>query len=222
RPARRPGHRPPPRAPPRRDRRHCWPALHPPRPAGERRSHRSDKVFIRRTTRVHPAPPRPTVRDKEIEESRGRGMKNDGAHRNRGRAGQVRDSLAPAADHDREHEMRESFHEDLEKFSAAVVDMTNQASAALERATHALLDADVTLAETVISSSEGPIRDACLALEDKAVDLLARESPVAGDLRLIVAGLRGMADLDRMAGLAAHIAKIARLRYPGCAVPDVL
>jgi phosphate transport system protein len=118
--------------------------------------------------------------------------------------------------------MRESFHEDLEKFSAAVVDMTNQASTALERATHALLDADVTLAETVISSSGGPIRDAYLTLEDKAVDLLARQQPVAGDLRVIVAGLRGMADLDRMAGLAAHIAKIARLRYPGYAVPDEL
>jgi phosphate transport system protein len=52
--------------------------------------------------------------------------------------------------------------------------------------------------------------------------MLARQQPVAGDLRVIVAGLRGVADLLRMGDLAGHIAEIARLRYPGCAVPDSL
>jgi len=117
--------------------------------------------------------------------------------------------------------MREMFHEELEKFSAAVVDMTNLVSAALDRATRALLDADVTLAESVISS-EDEIDAAYDELEDKAVELLARQAPVAGDLRTIVAGLRGVADLERMGGLARHIAKITRLRYPACAVPDGL
>src|SRR5262249_42941051 len=127
----------------------------------------------------------------------------------------------PPADDDREHAMREMFHEELEKFSAAVVDMTNLVSAALDRATRALLDADVTLAESVISS-EDEIDAAYDELEDKAVELLARQAPVAGDLRTIVAGLRGVADLERMGGLARHIAKITRLRYPACAVPDGL
>ena len=117
--------------------------------------------------------------------------------------------------------MRETFHEELDHMSSSVVDMTKLVSVALERATQALLDADVSLAESVISA-DAEIEAAYQALEDKAVELLARQAPVAGDLRIIVAGLRGVADLERMGGLARHIAKIARLRYPACAVPDVL
>jgi len=117
--------------------------------------------------------------------------------------------------------MRQMFHAELDSISAAVVEMTTMVSATLERATEALLEADVSLAESVISS--GPaIEDAYEALEDKAIDLLARQSPVAGDLRIIVAGLRGVSDLERMGGLARHIAKIARLRYPQCAVPELM
>jgi phosphate transport system protein len=117
--------------------------------------------------------------------------------------------------------MRETFHEELDQMSASVVDMTKLVSVALERATQALLDADVSLAESVISS-DAEIDAAYQALEDKAVELLARQAPVAGDLRVIVAGLRGVADLERMGGLARHVAKIARLRYPACAVPAEL
>jgi phosphate transport system protein len=117
--------------------------------------------------------------------------------------------------------MRETFHDELDQMSASVVDMTKLVSGVLEHATKALLEADLSLAESVISS-DTEIEAAYQALEDKAVVMLARQSPVAGDLRIIVAGLRGVADLERMGGLARHIAKIARLRYPGCAVPDVL
>jgi phosphate transport system protein len=117
--------------------------------------------------------------------------------------------------------MRETFHDELDRMSASVVDMTKLVSVVLERATQALLDADVSLAESVISA-DAEIEAAYQALEDKAVELLARQAPVAGDLRIIVAGLRGVADLERMGGLARHIAKIARLRYPACAVPEVL
>jgi phosphate transport system protein len=117
--------------------------------------------------------------------------------------------------------MRETFHEELDQMSASVVDMTKLVSVTLERATQALLTADVSLAESVISS-DAEIEAAYQALEDKAVELLARQSPVAGDLRIIVAGLRGVADLERMGGLARHVAKIARLRYPSCAVPEPL
>jgi phosphate transport system protein len=117
--------------------------------------------------------------------------------------------------------MRETFHDELDKMSTAVVDMTKLVSVVLERANQALLDADLPLAESVISA-DTDIEAAYQMLEDKAVELLARQAPVAGDLRIIVAGLRGVADLERMGGLARHIAKIARLRYPACAVPEVL
>ncbi|MBI1757876.1 MAG: phosphate signaling complex protein PhoU [Actinobacteria bacterium] len=117
--------------------------------------------------------------------------------------------------------MRESFHDDLAQISASVVELTTLVSVALEQATTALLEADLTLAEKVISG-QTEITAAYVALEDKAVELLARQAPVAGDLRTIVAGLRGVADLERMGGLARHIAAIARMRYPQHAVPESL
>ena len=52
--------------------------------------------------------------------------------------------------------------------------------------------------------------------------MLALESPVAGELRLVVAMLRISATLERMGDLAVHIAKVARLRYPESAIPAEL
>jgi len=59
-------------------------------------------------------------------------------------------------------------------------------------------------------------------IEERAFELLARQQPVAGDLRMLVAALRMVADLERMGDLSVHVAKVARLRYPGRAIPDVL
>lgn len=55
-----------------------------------------------------------------------------------------------------------------------------------------------------------------------ALDLLATQQPVAGDLRRIVASLRIAADVERMGDLAQHIAKVARARHPRRAVPEPL
>ncbi len=53
-------------------------------------------------------------------------------------------------------------------------------------------------------------------------DLLARQQPVATDLRVIVTSMRMSSDLERMGDLARHVAKVARLRYPESAVPAEL
>ncbi|HEX2286558.1 MAG TPA: PhoU domain-containing protein, partial [Mycobacterium sp.] len=56
--------------------------------------------------------------------------------------------------------------------------------------------------------------------EESAVRLLALQQPVASDLRKIVGSLHIGADIERMGALAVHVANIARLRHPECAVPD--
>jgi phosphate transport system protein len=56
-------------------------------------------------------------------------------------------------------------------------------------------------------------------IEKRAYDLLARQQPVAADLRLIVASLRMMVDLERAGDYARHIAELARRRYPASAIP---
>jgi phosphate transport system protein len=77
---------------------------------------------------------------------------------------------------------------------------------------------DAVLTELVTMT--GGVRDA-LKQED-SFDILARQSPVAGDLRTLVASLRMVTDLERMGDLSVHVAKVARLRYPETAVPDEL
>lgn len=117
--------------------------------------------------------------------------------------------------------MRETYHDELDAISAALVEMTNQVGSAMSRATTALLDADLTLAEMVITNDEAVdarYRD----IEARAFDLLARQQPVASDLRVLVTSLRMVADLERMGDNAVHVAKIARRRYPGSAVPPAL
>ena len=117
--------------------------------------------------------------------------------------------------------MREQFHEELDALSDLLVEMTRRVGSAVGRATTALLDADLALAESVIAADESV--DALQAdFEERSLTLLVRQAPVATDLRVIVAGLRMSADLERMGDLARHVAKLARMRYPESAIPAEL
>ena len=118
-------------------------------------------------------------------------------------------------------QMRDTYHDELDAISASLVEMTNLVGSAMSRATTALLDADLQLAESVIANDEAVdalYRDT----EARAFDLLARQQPVASDLRVLVTSLRMVADLERMGDNAVHVAKIARRRYPASAVPPAL
>src|ERR687889_753670 len=99
--------------------------------------------------------------------------------------------------------------------------MANLVGSAMSRATTALLDADLQLAEGVISADDA-VDARYREIEAKAFDLLARQQPVASDLRVLVTSLRMVADLERMGDNAVHVAKIARRRYPSSAVPPTL
>jgi phosphate transport system protein len=114
--------------------------------------------------------------------------------------------------------MRDVYHEDLDSIGRTLTEMTGLVGTAMGRATAALLEADLQVAESVISADDAV--DALQhELDARALDLLARQQPVAGDLRTIITSLRMSADLERMGDLARHIAKVARLRYPESAVP---
>jgi phosphate transport system protein len=117
--------------------------------------------------------------------------------------------------------MREQFHEELDALSDLLVEMTRRVGSAVGRATTALLDADLALAESVIGADEA-VDALQIDLEERSLALLARQAPVATDLRVIVTGLRMSADLERMGDLARHVAKLARMRYPESAIPAEL
>ena len=115
--------------------------------------------------------------------------------------------------------MRKAFHGELDQIGRMLVDMSEAVAVAVDDATSALLDADLSLAEKVISGDAGidRLRD---DLDARALDLLARQQPVAVDLRMVITSLKAAADLERMGDLALHVAKVARMRYPASAVPD--
>lgn len=115
--------------------------------------------------------------------------------------------------------MRDLYHDQLDSVIADLVTMTHSVRDATRRATEALLTANAEVAESVISD-DVKIDDWRTSIEDRSFGLLARQQPVAGDLRMLVAALRMVADLERMGDLAVHIAKVARLRYPDHALPS--
>jgi phosphate transport system protein len=115
--------------------------------------------------------------------------------------------------------VREHYREELEDINACLVEMANSVGSAMSKASTALLDADVALADLVITGDE-QIDAARESIEQRCFTLLARQQPVATDLRTITTAMRIVSDLERMGDLAVHVAKLARMRFPDHAVPQ--
>lgn len=117
--------------------------------------------------------------------------------------------------------MRDIFTAELTQLGEDLQAMSRLVESAISSAGTALLEGDVALAENVIaddSTIDAIERD----LDERCVALLAQQQPVARDLRIVVTALRMSASLERMGDLARHVAEVARLRYPGRAMPPEL
>src|SRR5207248_3821555 len=114
--------------------------------------------------------------------------------------------------------MRKAYQAELDRFTDELADLTACAEPAIAQATTALVEGDVSLAEAVITG-EPAIRERHHRLDNEAFGLLARQQPVATDLRILVAGLRMSVDLERMGVLARHVAEIVVKRHPHHVVP---
>ncbi len=117
--------------------------------------------------------------------------------------------------------MRNAFHDELDSVGTTLLQMAGLVKIAMAEATTALLASDLTIAEKVISA-DSVIDDIQHELDARTINLMARQQPVASDLRTLVTSLRMSADLERMGDLAHHVAKQARMRYPNSAVPAEL
>jgi phosphate transport system protein len=117
--------------------------------------------------------------------------------------------------------MREVFQQELREVQDRLVQMSTLVAESIENATRAFNESEVTLAETVIAA-DPHIDDAARSLDDLAIHILARQAPVARDLRIVVSALRISASLERMGDLAEHIAQLARYRFPDKVVPASL
>lgn len=117
--------------------------------------------------------------------------------------------------------MREVFQNQLSDVQQRLVEMAESVTVIMDKASRAFLTSDVALADEAIALAEAN-ENRALALDEIAIRVLAKQSPVARDLRILVSALRISASLERMGALAGHIAAISRYRYPGSAVPAAL
>ena len=109
--------------------------------------------------------------------------------------------------------MREVFQQELREVQDRLVETAELVADSIEKATRAFNSSDVSLAEEVIAD-DSRIDQLTVALDELAITILARQQPVARDLRIVVSALRISASLERMGDMSTHISQLARYRYP--------
>ncbi|MGO2004228.1 phosphate signaling complex protein PhoU [Arthrobacter rhombi] len=114
--------------------------------------------------------------------------------------------------------MRKVFQAELLTIGEELTQMAGLVADAMERAHTAYAEADTEVAQEVIAA-DARVDFMQTQLDERAIDVLALQGPVASDLRMIVGSLRMSASLERMGDLARHIAQLARLRFPVTVAP---
>jgi phosphate transport system protein len=109
--------------------------------------------------------------------------------------------------------VRALFHTQLQQLLHTLARMTRQTGQMITHASIALHQTDPALANLVITNRE-QLTPSLAAAERRCVSLLALQAPVARDLRVVVAVLRGLSHAQRMASLAQHVAVMAQLTHP--------
>ncbi|WP_166877488.1 MULTISPECIES: phosphate signaling complex protein PhoU [unclassified Salinibacterium] len=117
--------------------------------------------------------------------------------------------------------MREVFQQELREVQDRLVEIAALVATSIENATQAFNNSNIALAEQVIAD-DARIDAAAKSLDELAIDILARQQPVARDLRIVVSALRISASLERMGDMGSHIAQLARYRFPEKVVPKAL
>lgn len=109
--------------------------------------------------------------------------------------------------------MRAEYQADLETVKSDLVTMAELVADAVRNASDSMLNVDLAQAETVIAADHR-LDSLQVEVDGLVVGILAREQPVATDLRALISALRMSSTLERMGDLAEHIALETRRRYP--------
>ena len=117
--------------------------------------------------------------------------------------------------------MRKVFQAELHQIGEGLIEISALVGEAITKATTAFAAGDLQLAQEVIAA-DARIDFLQNDLDERAIDVLALQGPVASDLRMIVGSLRMSASLERMGDLARHIGQLTRLRYPNQVIPASL
>ncbi|TFD95179.1 phosphate signaling complex protein PhoU [Cryobacterium lactosi] len=117
--------------------------------------------------------------------------------------------------------MREVFQQELAEVQDRLAEIARLVAISIEKATKAFNKSDVALAEEVIADDD-KIDELTVQLDELAITILARQQPVARDLRIVVSALRISASLERMGDMSTHISQLARYRFPDKVIPKSL
>lgn len=109
-------------------------------------------------------------------------------------------------------ELRRTYHHDLEAARGELARLAALVAELIPRATAVLLDGDLEGAEYIIRGDE-EIDARCVDLEEQCIRILALQSPVATELRQVVALLKMIAEVERSGDLVRNICKAARRIY---------
>lgn len=109
--------------------------------------------------------------------------------------------------------MREVFQQELHEVQDRLVQLGELVAESIRKATRAFIESDVALAEEVIANDDR-IDAIAVGLDEHAIAILARQQPVARDLRIVVSALRISASLERMGDMSTHISQLTRFRFP--------
>ncbi|MCE5290136.1 MAG: phosphate signaling complex protein PhoU [Nocardiaceae bacterium] len=115
--------------------------------------------------------------------------------------------------------MRVVLNERLSELGGILGQMVSMAGSLMEQATQSLLQADLAVAETVITEYD-KLAGLSHRGEERAMSLLARQAPVATDLRSVISAIQIIADIERMGALALHVAQATRRRHPNHVLPE--
>jgi phosphate transport system protein len=110
------------------------------------------------------------------------------------------------------NELRKSFHTDLEQAKSELVGLAASVTEAIPRATAVLLDGDLEGADLIIRGDD-EIDARSLDIEEHCYRILALQSPVASDLRQVVALMKMVGEVERSNDLLCNICKAARRIY---------
>ena len=124
----------------------------------------------------------------------------------------------PESDHERD--ARKSFDEQLSELKTDVCRMGAMVSESIGAGTQALLDADLGIVEQVLANDD-QIDAHEHDLEMRAYELIARQQPMAVDLRTLLAVLRILHELELTGDLMVTVAKAARRIYPAELPPRI-
>lgn len=106
-------------------------------------------------------------------------------------------------------QLRQQFDREIQELVQRLTDLSQGVESAILKATRALVDQNADLSERVIVG-ETAINAATYEIEDYVNTIVAREQPVATDLRFIITTLHVVIALERVGDLAVHIAKVAQ------------